>query len=235
MVMRLRKKMRDRFIVRFPPIGHQEAGGHCLPSSYHPEQGVSPLLSVSSLLLLYVSRPLHVAPTYATCGVPRRIIESYGTIVKSTTDNSKRRSVLVTEQGGACDSMISKPSPPRHGHSMRVHLPPTKVLAQVTGCRGVACWSPVHRRSALLFLLLLLLGTGAVVLLSFIDVALQQSEGRSHHTSPSPPLLVSTARATLAPSPSVTLRSGHPHLYHLPPNVGLMQPSVDAEGHVWVG
>jgi virginiamycin B lyase len=172
---------------------------------------------------------------YGPRAMPCRIIGIYGTIVKGTIGNSKTEAMRVPEQGGVGVSMLSEPSPPRQSHSGGAHLPPTKVFAQATGCRGVARWSIARQRSTSLFLLLLLLGTVVVVLLSLIDVSLQPSAGQARTPLHARPLLISKIPATLAPAPSVTQRLGSPRLYRLPPNVGLMQPSVDQEGHIWVG
>ena len=86
------------------------------------------------------------------------------------------------------------------------------------------CWSSSYRRRAWVFFLLLLVGTSTVMLLSPATLAwLSQT---THRTT--------TNRFPEA-SPVVATRVGNIHLYPFPPNVGLMQPGRDAQGHIWVG
>jgi virginiamycin B lyase len=90
-----------------------------------------------------------------------------------------------------------------------------------------------HRHADAWFLLfVLLLGGGTLFGLSRLDTVLAQN--MVHSGSPAP--AGGTASSTPAPVPPVSVRTAQLHLYPFPSsNAGLMQPSVDAHGNVWVG
>src|SRR6266852_1272156 len=90
-------------------------------------------------------------------------------------------------------------------------------------------WSARRRRDAWFLLMVLLLGIGTIMTLSFGGA---QQAGQ---TSGTPPEAFSPT-TTPVPTAKVLIHVAQVHLYPFPEsNVGLMQPAVDARGNVWVG
>src|SRR5438094_6970790 len=95
--------------------------------------------------------------------------------------------------------------------------------------RRAARWSARRRREAWLLLLILLLGMGTVFVLSGGGATLKQ---QANGTLPTPTISATGGRT--APTPIAVVHT-QAHLYPFSAsNVGLMQPAVDAQGHVWV-
>lgn len=103
--------------------------------------------------------------------------------------------------------------------------------------RCTSHWSARRRRDAWFLLMVLLLGIGTIMTLSFGGA---QQAGQTSGTPPegfSPTTTtVKTTGGTLVPTAKVLIHVAQAHLYPFPEsNVGLMQPAVDARGNVWVG
>ena len=98
-------------------------------------------------------------------------------------------------------------------------------------------WSARRRRDVWFLLIVLLLGIGTIMTLSYGGA---QRAGQTNRTQPEtfPPTATttSTTEGTPVPTARVLAEKAQSHLYPFPqPNVGLMQPAVDARGNVWVG
>ncbi len=98
-------------------------------------------------------------------------------------------------------------------------------------------WSARRRRDAWFLLIVLLLGIGTIMTLSYGGA---QHAGQTSGTQPEtfPPAVTTTSTTAGTPAPTARVLAGtaQSHLYPFPQsNVGLMQPAVDARGNVWVG
>ncbi len=98
--------------------------------------------------------------------------------------------------------------------------------------RSPAHWSGRRQRNAWFLLAVVLLSIGTIVALSNIGIPLQRQGNTAQPTTlPTP-----TASATPAPTARVFVRAAQARLYPFPQtNAGLMQPTTDAQGNVWVG
>src|SRR5260221_10230834 len=98
-------------------------------------------------------------------------------------------------------------------------------------------WSARRRRDAWFLLIVLLLGIGTIMTLSYGGAQhAGQTSGTQPETFPPTATTTSTTAGTPAPTAKVLAETARSHLYPFPQsNVGLMQPAVDARGNVWVG
>jgi len=98
-------------------------------------------------------------------------------------------------------------------------------------------WSARRRRDAWFLLIVLLLGIGTIMTLSYGGAHhVGQTSGTQPETFPPAVTTTSTTAGTPAPTARVLAERAQSHLYPFPQsNVGLMQPAVDARGNVWVG
>src|SRR5713226_10560901 len=98
-------------------------------------------------------------------------------------------------------------------------------------------WSARRRRDAWFLLIVLLLGIGTIMTLSYGSAQhAGQTSGTQPETFPPTATTTSTTAGTPAPTARVLAGTARSHLYPFPQsNVGLMQPAVDARGNVWVG
>ncbi len=98
-------------------------------------------------------------------------------------------------------------------------------------------WSAHRRRDAWLLLIVLLLGIGTIMTLSYGGAQhAGQTNGTPPETFPPTANTTSTTEGTPVPTARVLAETAQSHLYPFPQsNVGLMQPAVDARGNVWVG
>ncbi len=98
-------------------------------------------------------------------------------------------------------------------------------------------WSANRKRNAWFLLLVLLLGVGIIVTLSFGEARLaSQTGGTQPETVSTPVTIASPPSGTPVPTARVVTRVAQSHLYPFPQsNAGLMQPAVDARGNLWVG
>src|SRR5260370_8529510 len=98
-------------------------------------------------------------------------------------------------------------------------------------------WSARRLRDAWFLLIVLLLGIGTIMTLSYGSAqhAGQTSGTKRGSFHPSATRTRTTA-GTPGPTARVLAGTARSHLYPFPQsNVGLMQPAVDARGNVWVG
>lgn len=88
-----------------------------------------------------------------------------------------------------------------------------------------------HRRDIWFLLVVLLLGTGTILVFSTIGASLQQ---QSQSTVP---VILPTSTGEPSATPArVFVRAAAVRLYPFPQiNAGLMQPTVDRQGNIWVG
>ncbi len=98
-------------------------------------------------------------------------------------------------------------------------------------------WSARRRRDAWFLLLVLLLGVATLVALSSgATLRSGQANVTQPGTSPTSVPTVSATSGTQVPSVRTMVRTAQMRLYPFPSsNVGLMQPTVDAQGNLWVG
>ena len=101
----------------------------------------------------------------------------------------------------------------------------------------ISHWSARRKRDAWLLLLVLLLGIGTIMTLSYAEAQhAGRTGGTQPETFPTPATTASPPGGTPAPTARVLTHAAQPHLYPFPQsNAGLMQPAVDARGDVWVG
>src|SRR2546421_831461 len=93
-------------------------------------------------------------------------------------------------------------------------------------------WSARSLRDAWFLLVVLLLGLGTVLAFSNIGASLQQQATSTQPATLPTPVVSATPVSTA----KVIVRAAQVRLYPFPQtNVGLMQPTVDAHGKVWVG
>jgi streptogramin lyase len=98
-------------------------------------------------------------------------------------------------------------------------------------------WSARRRHDAWFLLIVLLLGIGTIMTLSYGGAQhTGQTSGTRPETFPPTATTTSTTEGTPVPTARVLAETAQSHLYPFPQsNVGLMQPVVDARGNVWVG
>lgn len=119
-----------------------------------------------------------------------------------------------------------------HARAEPNETPQSKAPETIHLDRPPARWSATRRRDAWFLLVVLLLGMGAVLVLSNVG-ALSQKQGNG--TVPAP-LPTSTTSTPPASSANVPVRTAQTRLYPFPQShSGLMQPAVDEQGNVWVG
>ncbi len=98
-------------------------------------------------------------------------------------------------------------------------------------------WSARRRRDAWFLLIVLLLGIGTIMTLSYGGAQhAAQTSGTPPETFPPTATTTSTTEGTPVPTARMLSETAQSHLFPFPQsNVGLMQPAVDARGNVWVG
>ncbi len=98
-------------------------------------------------------------------------------------------------------------------------------------------WSASRKRNAWFLLIVLLLGIGTIMTLSYSGALhAGQTSGTQPETFPPTATTTSTTEGTPVPTARVLAETAQSHLYPFPQsNIGLMQPAVDARGNVWVG
>src|SRR5216684_7946530 len=98
-------------------------------------------------------------------------------------------------------------------------------------------WSARRRRDAWFLLIVLLRGIGTIMTLAYGSAQhAGQTSGTQPETFPPTATTTSTTEGTPVPTARVLAETAQSHLYPFPQsNVGLMQPTVDAQGNVWVG
>ena len=138
---------------------------------------------------------------------------------------TKRRTPGTTQQHGlSTEHEESRPDSSSTGLAPQVNRRTTR-------------WSARRRRDVWFLLIMLLLGIGTIMTLSYSGA---QHAGQTSGTRPGtfPPTVTttSTTEGTPVPTARVLAETAQSHLYPFPQsNVGLMQPAVDARGNVWVG
>ena len=98
-------------------------------------------------------------------------------------------------------------------------------------------WSANHKRNAWFLLLVLFLGIGTIMTLANAEAQrASQAGGTKPETVATPVVTASSSAGTAVPTARIVTRAAQAHLYPFPQsNAGLMQPTVDARGDLWVG
>src|SRR5258708_17641400 len=97
-------------------------------------------------------------------------------------------------------------------------------------------WSARRRRDAWFLLIVLLLGIGTIMTLSYGGAQhAGQTRGTQPETFPPTATTTSTTAGTPAPTTKGLAETARSHLYPFPPShLCLIQPAVDARGHLCV-
>ncbi|OLB58307.1 MAG: hypothetical protein AUI01_02495 [Ktedonobacter sp. 13_2_20CM_2_56_8] len=136
-------------------------------------------------------------------------------------------------------SEITPQERPQQHHALYDHagpsaekVPPSETREAARVKRRPLRWSARSLRDAWFLLVVLLLGLGTVLAFSNIGASLQQQATSTQPATLPTPVVSATPVSTA----KVIVRAAQVRLYPFPQtNVGLMQPTVDAHGNVWVG
>ena len=97
-----------------------------------------------------------------------------------------------------------------------------------------ARWSARRQSDAGLLLMVLMLGVVTILALAYGGTRPSEQTNKGSSTTAVTP--VSTTSGLATPTTVATVRVAQLRLFPFPqPNVGLMQPAIDAQGNVWVG
>src|SRR5579859_6278164 len=145
---------------------------------------------------------------------------------------SIERAGSMTARHNRSRSMTNLTSPIRRNRNRRfLHDPDTSCV------ENTPHWSANRKRNAWFLLFVLLLGVGTIVVLANAEAQhASQTGGTQPGTVSTPVVTASPPVGTLVPTARVFTRAAQAHLYPFPQtNAGLMQPTVDERGNLWVG